>query len=287
MSRWGNRWGKRWGARWGAVAKFFGSLYTLIFKRKDALEAGRKSLPETKLNLVYYLTDILMVVPVLVIMTEAIKEALTAAGLTLFSAEIKTLPVLAVIFLTVFASDFISYWRHRLMHTAALWPVHAAHHSDRQLTWFGLVRFHPINRVVSVGLNILVLSLIGFPPWAIAINAAVRHYYGFFIHADLPLTYGPLRYLLVSPRMHRWHHLKEVEGSGNNFTTIFSIIDVVFGTFYLPKKELGALGVSEADFPTTWRGQFVYPFRVWGKALMVRLTTEAKETPAPDRAASR
>lgn len=248
------------------VSVFF-ILLSFILKRRGAIEAGRQSFSETKLNLVYYFTDFLALVPLLVIFAETIRVFLKTNGLIIFTSEFEALPVFAIIFLTVFISDFVSYWRHRLMHTNVLWPAHAVHHSDQKLTWLGLMRFHPINRLIAVALNILVLTVIGFPVWAIAVNALIRHYYGFFIHADLPFTYGPLRYLLVSPRMHRWHHLKEVEGAGSNFATVFSVFDLAFKTFYLPKKEIGPLGVRETDFPTTWLGQLFHPFKVWGKAL--------------------
>lgn len=264
-----NLWDKLVTVSWELlVASLFFILLSLILKREGALEAGRKSLSETRLNLVYYFTDLFGVTPFLVVLTSLTQDFLIDNGLTLLVPGDYTFPVLVTALLAVFVSDLVGYWRHRLMHTAWLWPAHAVHHSDRQLTWLGLMRFHPVNRVITVGLDILVLTLLGFPAWTIVLNALIRHFYGFFIHADLPFTYGPLRFLFVSPRLHRWHHLRDAKGAGSNFATVFSVFDLAFKTFYLPKKEIGELGVNEPDFPSSWLGQTLYPFRVWGRALI-------------------
>ena len=70
--------------------------------------------------------------------------------------------------------------------------------------------------------------------WAAVANSLVRNYYGYFIHADLPWTYGRLGKVFVSPSMHQWHHAKDIKYAGTNFATVFSIFDRVFGTFALP-----------------------------------------------------
>ncbi len=64
------------------------------------------------------------------------------------------------------------------------------HHSDTDMTWLTLSRFHPINRITTALIDTFFLALLGFPTWALVANNLVRHYYGEFIHADLPWTYG-------------------------------------------------------------------------------------------------
>ena len=123
-------------------------------------------------------------------------------------------------FAVVFIGDFVSYWRHRLEHTRWLWPAHAIHHSDTQMTWLTLARFHPINRATTAVVDITALTVLGFPEWALIANQLVRHYYGECIHANLPWMYGPLGAIFVSPVMHRWHHARDVVGAGSNFATI-------------------------------------------------------------------
>ena len=59
-------------------------------------------------------------------------------------------------------------------------------------------------------------------------------------HLDVSWRFGPLRYVFVSPAMHRWHHAR-----GNtraNFAGMFAFIDFAFGTFSLPDGEPDKFG---------------------------------------------
>jgi len=250
---------------WLSVGFF---LFSLILKGKATSQWIRRSWGEARLNLIYYFLDLLLVVPIGTLMIAGINAVIVGGGLAAYTPESydEWSPNLVLIF-CIAVSDMVGYWRHRLMHTWALWPVHAIHHSDTEMTWTTLARFHPINRLLTTGLNAFFLSILGVPPGFIAINGVVRHYYGYFIHADIPWSYGPLRYVLVSPIMHRWHHVREIEGTGSNFSTVFSLYDLVFGTFYMPPRQIPALGITERQFPETWLGQVLYPFRVWTRRM--------------------
>ncbi len=253
---------------WVSVAFF---LLSLILKGEAAVAWIKRSWGEARLNLFYYFLDVVLIAPIAALIIVAINYVVVDAGLSLFSFEsYENWPVLATLLLCVFVSDLIGYWRHRMLHTGLLWPVHAIHHSDTEVTWTTLARFHPLNRFFTIALNTIVLSILGVPPGIIALNGIFRHYYGYYIHGDFPWTYGPLSFLFVSPVMHRWHHVREVEGSGSNFTTVFALIDVVFGTFYMPKRDVPALGITEHAFPDTWVGQTLYPFKVWAGRLFAR-----------------
>ena len=113
------------------------------------------------------------------------------------------------------------------------------------------------------------LVAMGLPAWAAIANSLVRNYYGYFIHADLPWTYGPLGKVFVSPAMHQWHHAKDIEYAGTNFATVFSIFDRVFGTFALPGPCTVPLGIAE-DIGHNMTGQLVHPFRAWFAAVTRR-----------------
>ena len=253
---------------WVSVAFFW---LSLILKGEAAVAWIKRSWGEARLNLFYYFLDVVLIAPIAALIIATIYYVMVDAGLSLFSFEsYENWPVLATLLLCVFVSDFVGYWRHRMLHTGILWPVHAIHHSDTEVTWTTLARFHPLNRFFTIALDTIVLSFLGVPPGIIALNGIFRHYYGYYIHADFPWTYGPLRFLFVSPVMHRWHHVREVEGSGSNFTTVFALIDVVFGTFYMPKRDVPALGITEHAFPDTWVGQTLYPFKVWAGRLFAR-----------------
>ncbi len=75
----------------------------------------------------------------------------------------------------------------------------------------------------------------------------------------------PLRYVLVSPNMHRWHHAADdPEAVDGNFAVVFAFWDVAFGTFYVPKDRLPeSYGVWDEDgndvVSEDFVEQFTYP----------------------------
>jgi sterol desaturase/sphingolipid hydroxylase (fatty acid hydroxylase superfamily) len=183
------------------------------------------------------------------------------AGLRLVAPEAwSAWPFAFVALLAIIAGDFIGYWRHRLEHTRWLWPSHAVHHSDTEMTWLALARFHPVSRLATLLIDNAFLFLLGFPPEAMLVNNLVRHYWGHFIHADLPWTFGPLGKIIVSPAMHRWHHALDRRAHDTNFATIFAVFDRLFGTYRVPGPCTGPLGVK-ADMGRGVAGQLAYPLK--------------------------
>lgn len=165
----------------------------LITKGREAIAAARRALTETRINLSLFVLDTLVVLPLVLLMTGGIGTMVTRFDLALVGPDRwQSIEPALTVLAAVFLGDFISYWRHRFEHTRVIWPAHAIHHSDTAMTWLTLARFHPINRFVTVGVDTAFLALMGFPEWALVINNLVRHYYGHFIHADLPWTYGKL-----------------------------------------------------------------------------------------------
>jgi sterol desaturase/sphingolipid hydroxylase (fatty acid hydroxylase superfamily) len=78
------------------------------------------------------------------------------------------------------------------------------------------------------------------------------------VHANLNWTFGPLRYVLVSPVFHRWHHSREVRDK--NFSSTFAIWDLMFGTAYMPAgASPKAYGVDDKEMPEALWAQIAYP----------------------------
>jgi len=252
-------WQSVMGLIWPAL--FFAAL-ALILKKRDAVADLRRALPETATTLKLMIFNLVFVTPGLVLVAVALSDAYSAYGLVLIDPEAwHGMPVWLVALAAVFAGDFTGYWRHRFEHCRLLWPSHAIHHSDTRMTWLTLERFHPVNRLTTVAIDSSVLLLLGFPPFAVVINSLVRHYYGYFIHADLPWTYGPLGRVFVSPAMHRWHHAADPRAYGTNFATVFSVFDQAFGTYRVPGPCSQALGIDDT-MGSGMSGQLLYPFRV-------------------------
>jgi len=243
-----------------------------------SLRTAKAAAGEVRVNLTLYLFDALLIAPSLGLMAAAIAAWLSANGLLLVSAATwSTLPAWLVLFVALFIGDFVGYWRHRLEHTAPLWPSHAIHHSDTAMTWTTLHRFHPINRLSTTLIDSGALALLGFPPWVVLANALTRHYYGMFVHMDLPWTLGPLGRVLVSPAMHRWHHVRDSEYAGKNFATLFSVFDQAFGTYHVPGPCTAPLGVPD-EMGRGVIGQLLHPFRAAWRLLP--RASAAKRSPA-------
>jgi sterol desaturase/sphingolipid hydroxylase (fatty acid hydroxylase superfamily) len=172
------------------------------------------------------------------------------------------LPFWVQFFFYLFVSDFLLYWVHRVFHGATMWKYHKIHHEPEEVDWISAVRFHPVNLFFGTVMVDVVLLLAGIAPAVLSILAPFNVLMSAFVHANLNWTLGPFRYVLASPVFHRWHHTALDKGGGTNFAGTFPILDVMFGTFYMPKNELpGAYGIGEPDFPQGFIAQLWYPFR--------------------------
>lgn len=242
-------------------AIFFLCLGYLV-KRKALFGDIRRALPETGLNIQIMVFNIIFTVPVIVFSSTFLSNFWHSTGIVMYSPQDWSgWPVFAVVLVGIVVGDFVGYWRHRFEHNSFLWPSHAVHHSDTEMTWLSLERFHPINRLTTFSIDSSAILILGLPPYAVVANSLVRHYYGYFIHADLPWTYGKWSILFVSPAMHRWHHSADKVAYGRNFATVFGLWDWAFGTHYVPGPFDGPLGVvTDEIYPTLW-SQLSYTFR--------------------------
>jgi sterol desaturase/sphingolipid hydroxylase (fatty acid hydroxylase superfamily) len=166
----------------------------------------------------------------------------------------------AAIFLI--GQDFMMYWIHRTFHRPVLWKYHAVHHSSKELDWISAARFHPINIMLGSVASDVVLLLAGISPNVLVLLGPFTIAHSAFVHANLNWTLGPFRYVLAGPVFHRWHHTAAERGGERNFAPTFPILDILFGTFYLPARPLpDTYGVADEAFPAGFGAQMIYPFK--------------------------
>jgi sterol desaturase/sphingolipid hydroxylase (fatty acid hydroxylase superfamily) len=189
---------------------------------------------------------------------------------------VQSLPLWVQAVLVLVIQDVLLYWVHRLFHHPWAWRFHAVHHSPTLLDWTSTARFHPVNQVFSFCLADAAVLLLGFSDQALAALAVFNVAYSAFVHANVNWTFGPFRHVLASPVFHRWHHTTEKEGLDKNFAPTFPVLDVLFGTFYLPADKLPErFGCGDPDMPESFLGQLVYPFRRPGKRSLGPLAARA------------
>jgi sterol desaturase/sphingolipid hydroxylase (fatty acid hydroxylase superfamily) len=170
-------------------------------------------------------------------------------------------PLAAQVVVGLVLADFIGYWTHRMFHRGALWRAHAIHHSARTLDWLSAVRNHPLNELLGALCVGVPLVILGFAPAVFASVSVILGLHGLLLHTDVPWDFGPLRYVLASPRFHRWHHTSQREGQDKNFAGLFPVWDLAFGTFYLPRDRSPVSFGVDGVVPTTFFAQLVHGLR--------------------------
>ena len=218
------------------------ALLAVLVKRRAIIAAMRRSQRETMTNIGLVALNSVFLAPFIVL-----PKAWLEAQMGLFPGLANFWDVVPAAFAGVAAfllAEFTIYWRHRLEHHRLWWPIHAVHHSDETITWFTLLRKHPLAKLLSAVVDHLPLLLIGLPLWAIALAAVIRSWWGFFIHADVPWTLGPLGKVLMSPAAHRLHHIDDLVLCGGNYGNTLTLWDRLFGTYVDPQPYLNcATGV--------------------------------------------
>jgi len=173
--------------------------------------------------------------------------------------------------------DFVQWCVHNSLHRIGpLWNWHKVHHSvkDNEMDWIVSFRFQWTEVVFYKMVLYLPLAWFGFAEEALLFHAIFGTLIGHFNHANLDIDWGPLKYVLNSPRMHIWHHDYHADPPAYNFGIIFSCWDWIFGTAYLPDhppEKLGYPGVE--DMPEDFLGQQAWQLGDWIPAL--------RKSPAP------
>ncbi|TXC76217.1 sterol desaturase family protein [Luteibaculum oceani] len=202
------------------------------------------------------------------VFVDAFNEFLAVLGLeNLVAIEIGSWPGWTqYLFLFVFV-DFIQWNVHRLLHRVPwLWEFHKVHHSVREMGFAAHLRFHFMETVVYKSIQYIPVAMIGFGIDDFFLVHIIALLIGHLNHANLPWGYGKVGYLFNNPKMHIWHHAKDLPPNhkyGVNFGLSLSLWDYLFGTAYIPKSgkniELGFEKVEE--YPSGFINQVIYPFK--------------------------
>lgn len=149
-------------------------------------------------------------------------------------------------------SDFLRFFHHYCMHRISiLRHFHRLHHSAEVLTPLTLLRAHPVEVVFAQFRNLMTyslslsLSVFLFPQSISGLDILGVNIFGMLFnllgsnlrHSAIALSFGPLEYLFISPRMHQLHHSKDKDHYSKNLGVSLSIWDYLTGSFYRPSKE--------------------------------------------------
>jgi sterol desaturase/sphingolipid hydroxylase (fatty acid hydroxylase superfamily) len=234
------------------LSAFFGvlaamALWELIAPRRHQ-EIGRSGRWPSNLGLV--LVDTLLVR--ILFPTAAVGMALIAEarGWGLFNTV--ALPAPMAVIAAVLILDLAIYLQHVLFHAVpVLWRLHRMHHADLEFDVTTGVRFHPIEMLLSMVIKLGVVTALGTPGTAVLVFEVLLNATSMFNHGNvwLPARLDRvLRWIVVTPEMHRVHHSMVARETNSNFGFNLPWWDHLFGT-YRAQPEAGheemALGIAQ------------------------------------------
>jgi sterol desaturase/sphingolipid hydroxylase (fatty acid hydroxylase superfamily) len=177
-------------------------------------------------------------------------------------------PSWVAVVVTVLALDFAVYLQHVMMHAVpVLWRLHRVHHADLDFDATTGVRFHPVEILLSLGLKVAVVVLLGAVPWAVIAFEVLLTASAIFNHGNVAIPERLdhwLRWAIVTPDMHRIHHSTRVVETNSNFGFSVSWWDRLCGT-YRAAPTLGhtemEIGLSDYRAPLNLGQLLLLPFQ--------------------------
>jgi len=203
----------------------------------------------------------------LVFPTAAVGFALFAArqGWGLLNAV--SPPFWLALLVAVLVLDFAIYLQHVLFHAVpALWRLHRVHHADLEFDVTTGLRFHPLEILLSMAIKLAVIAALGPPALAVLIFEVLLNATSMFNHGNVRMPAGldrVLRWLVVTPDMHRVHHSVLPHETNSNFGFNLPWWDRLLGT-YRARPAAGHTGM------TIGIEQFRAPRELWLDRLLLQ-----------------
>lgn len=216
---------------------------------------------EWELDLFYFCLNHLLISAVL-FFGNSLSEQLQWAVSADLQATVQGLPIWVQVGIILFCADFVLYWEHRIFHEVPrLWKIHAVHHSVETLDWLAGSRGHVLQVFIERTLVVIPLYLLGVDKAALDIYVTWAALQAIVIHCNVGIPFGPLKYVLVTPQFHHWHHSSQQPALDTNYSAHTVLFDRLFGTYHLPKDHWPAKYGTLERLPRNYLGQLLYPFR--------------------------
>jgi sterol desaturase/sphingolipid hydroxylase (fatty acid hydroxylase superfamily) len=143
-------------------------------------------------------------------------------------------PAVSIV-LSVLILDLAIYLQHVMFHAVpALWRLHMVHHADVDFDVTTGLRFHPLEIVLSMLIKLAAVALLGPPAVAVILFEVVLNATAIFNHGNVHLPTMVdriLRWIVVTPDMHRVHHSVKTLETNSNFGFNLPWWDRLLGTY--------------------------------------------------------
>ncbi|MET0063801.1 MAG: sterol desaturase family protein [Candidatus Thiodiazotropha endolucinida] len=200
-----------------------------------------------------------------------------AVGMALFTTQAQwgvlnviALPPWLTIIIAILILDLVIYLQHVMVHAVPmLWRLHRVHHADPDYDLTTGARFHPIEIILSMLIKIATIAVLGPPVVAVVIFEVLLNGMAMFNHANIRLPTRidrVLRWLVVTPDMHRVHHSVEPDETNSNFGFNLSLWDRLMGTYRQQPRlgqeamDIGIVSLRDPRITTRLTGMLMIPF---------------------------
>ena len=240
---------------------------TLIFVFIEKLFALRKEQPvfraEWQTDFHHFIVNHMIVGFVLLATNLLVHKMFGWAAKDGVRAWVQDLPFPIAIVLIVLVADLVQYSTHRAYHEVpVLWRLHAVHHSVKSIDLLAGSRQHILELLITRTLVLAPIFVLGFSKEVIDTYIVIVGFQAVFNHANVSVRLGPLRYVIVAPDFHHWHHSQDDEGIDRNYAAHFAFIDHAFGTAHRADRPWpDRYGVVGDYVPNGFSEQLAFPFR--------------------------
>jgi len=171
----------------------------------------------------------------LIFPTAAVGAAMVAAERSWGVLNQVGLPSIVAVAVSMVALDLAVYLQHVMFHAVpALWRLHMVHHADLDFDVTTGTRFHPLEILISMSIKLALVVLIGPPVVAVLLFEIMLNATAMFNHGNVGLPAAmdrALRWMVVTPDMHRVHHSVDASETNSNFGFNLPWWDRLLGTY--------------------------------------------------------
>ncbi len=200
-----------------------------------------------------------------------------AVGMAVFAKEegwgiynYYDIPFVITVISSVIILDAVIYLQHVMVHAVpVLWRLHRVHHADPDFDVTTGARFHPLEIILSMLIKFAVIVVLGPPVIAVIIFEILLNATAMFNHSNIRFNATVdklLRFIIVTPDMHRVHHSIETDETNSNFGFNLPWWDRLFGTYKAQPRAghenmlIGIKGYNQIRQVTWLSGILTLPF---------------------------
>lgn len=242
------------GLDWFVLDLFFSALLFIAIEKLWPLRTAQPVFREGwQTDLAYFAANHLLV-GVLLLATNAAVHALIQVPWQTLATRVQSMPLFAQVLLVMLVADLVQYGVHRAFHEVPwLWRMHRIHHSVEVMDRLAGSRLHVIEVILTRVPVLAAFAWVGFAREAVGVYIVIVGFQAVFNHANVRVRLGPLRwlrYVIVLPTFHHWHHGSDREAIDRNYAAHFAFLDHLFGTAVQSEKALpDRYGLADETLP--------------------------------------